>query len=106
MPRVLPLPRSNRPRQVRLGLEVWGGGVAGGVPSATAILTCKTQCFGKPHEKHRILVRKSDYQSIHAQAIMAFMFLSIPLPEHPCPNDNDFHVREHPVNRPSMPKPE
>ena len=102
-PRVLPEPRSHRP----LGsLGGRGGGRMITVPSAAAILTCKTQFFGNPHAKtpHSCL-RASDYQSIDAQAIVTFMFESIPLPEHPCPNYNNIHAQGHPITRSSMPKP-
>ena len=105
-PRVLPQLRSHRPRQVWLGLDVWGVGglgVGGGiitVPSAAAVLTCKTQYFGNPHAKTlHSCSRASDYQSIHAQTRMTFMFENITLPKHPCPNYNNVHVREHPITR-------
>ena len=36
---------------------------------------------------------------------MTFMFNSIRLPEHTCPNYNNVHVPEHPITRPSERKP-
>ena len=88
MPRVLPQPTSHPPRQVWLGLEVFKGGGVGGiitVNSAAAILACKTLYFGNPHAKTpHSCSRASEYQSIHAQATMTFMFESVPFPEHSC----------------------
>ena len=84
-PRVVSKPRSDRPRQVWLGLEVWGGGKAMEgiitVPSAATNLTCKSQHFDT-----------------------AVMFDSVRLPKHPCPSHNDVHVREYPITRTSLHK--
>ena len=75
------------PSVIDLVLAVWGGGVGGAITfaSATAILALKRSISGTLLRRHRIHVpeQPADYQSIHAQTIMTFMFESIPVPPKP-----------------------
>ena len=88
--RVFPQPRSHRARQVWLRLEIWGGwggGAGNYVHFSDSHLNLQNAVFRKPSCKST-----------------AFMFDSIRLLKHACPNQNDVHVRGHPITRTSMPK--
>ena len=44
------------------------------------------------HNSANLLMNAPNYQSIHAQAIIPFIFQCMRLPEHPCPSHNPVHV--------------
>ena len=72
----------------------------GYMANVNAILPRSPVVCTAPHSQRAYV-----YQSVHAQTRITSMFESIRLPEHPCPNQKNIHVREHTFVRAPMPKP-